>query len=373
MSEIEAHNNEDGFYSTYVFQGILNQVEMIMKHRKVLIITFLLYTVPAFFILLFSEPYYTSSVTILPPESSSSGGVLSSFQGAASSLFGINPSSSPDVTLLYDDIIRSRRVSRNILMSEFQTVEFDEPIKLIDYFRIVADSESELLQRATKVYNGMISIIIDPISKKSMIMVTTPEAQLSADIANQLVFELDKFNTELATEKAVESRVFIEGRLTTTKLLLRGAEEAVKEFRENNKRIENSPQLQLEQGRLVREVRIQEEVFITLKKELETVKIEEVKNLPSVRVLDEAIAPYTKTGPLRRKAMLIAMVVAFALGIGMTYLWEFTEKASSDSGISNSIKKLWNILKGDVTNAGTMLNFKNMRNKTEEQTFLNDE
>lgn len=37
------------------------------------------------------------------------------------------------------------------------------------------------------------------------------------------------------------------------------------------------------------------------------------------------------------------------------------------------ILKFMNILKGDVTNARTMLNFKNMQNKTEEQTSLNDE
>ena len=44
------------------------------------------------------------------------------------------------------------------------------------------------------------------------------------------------------------------------------AEEKLKAFRETNKRIENSPQLQLEQGRIAREVRVQEEVYLTLKK-----------------------------------------------------------------------------------------------------------
>lgn len=372
MSEIELKNDKEGFYSTSVFQGILDQFEIVLKHRKVLAITFLLYTVPVFFYQLTLEPFFTSSVTMLPPESVG-GSALSNFQGVASQLLGINPTSSKDVTLLYEDILRSRRVSRNILNAKFQTKEFSDPIKLIDYFRVIADSESELIQRATKIYNDMVTIIIDPVSKKSTIFVTTPEAQLSADIANRLVFELDKFNSELSTEKAVDLRMFIEERLATTKLLLTEAEELVMKFRENNKRIENSPELQLQQGRLIREVRIQEGVFITLKKEFETVKIEEVKNLPSVRILDGAIAPYQKTGPMRLKAMFIAIVVAFALGIGITYLWEFAERASSDTGISKTIGRLWNVIRGDISTVRSKFKEKILRKKTEEQSIVEDE
>ena len=55
---------------------------------------------------------------------------------------------------------------------------------------------------------------------------------------------------------------------------------------DRNRRIENSPALQLEQQRLNREVIVLTGVFTTLKQQLETTKIEEVKESDYVIILD---------------------------------------------------------------------------------------
>ena len=68
-------------------------------------------------------------------------------------------------------------------------------------------------------------------------------------------------------------------------------------------------------GRLLREVRIQEEVYLTLKTEFEMVKIEEVKSLPMIRILDEAVAPINKSKPKRRRIMTIAVFIGLILGV----------------------------------------------------------
>ena len=365
-------SKSEGFFATNIFQVILDHIEIVLRHRKVLVITFLVINVPVFFNLLFSDPYYTAKATILPPEKSSSG-FIPGLQGATSRLLGISVPAQNDVTLLYNDILRSRRISSKILQSKFEVKGYDKPVKLIDYLKIEADSESERVQRANKLYNGMIGVSIDNNSKKATIMATTPEPQLSADIANMLVEELDKFNTELATGKASESREFIEGRLSATKMLLQAAEDALKVFRENNKRIENSPELQLHQGRLIREVRIQEEVFITLKKEFETVKIEEVKNLPSVRILDTALAPYEKSGPLRRRAMMVAVVLSLGLGIALAYLWEYGERVSRNSVLTSRLVNIPRTIIGDVAAGWAFFKTKILRLKPKEISMESDE
>jgi len=365
-------NKSEGFFAINIFQAILDHIEIVLRHRKILVITFLVINIPVFFRLLISDPYYTAMATILPPEISGSG-VIPGLQGATSRLLGISVPAQSDVTLLYNDVLRSRRISSKILQSEFEVRGYDKPIKLIDYLKIEADSESERMQRANKLYNAMIGISIDEYSKKATIMATTPEPQLSADIANKLVWELDKFNTELTTGKAAESRKFIEERLSATKMLLQEAEEALKVFRENNKRIEKSPELQLAQGRLIREVRIQEEVFITLKKELETVKIEEVKNLPSVRILDAAIAPYQKSGPLRRRAMMVAVVLSIGLGIALTYLWEYGERVSRNSALTSRLSNIPRTIIGDVVAGWAFFKTKILRLKPRESSVESGE
>ena len=365
MIDRETPGKSEGFFATNIFHAILDHIEIVLRHRKILVIVFLLINIPVFFRLLYSDPYYTATATILPPEKSGSG-IIPGLQGATSRLLGISVPAQNDVTLLYDDILRSRRVSSKILYSEFEVRGYNRPVKLIDYLKIEADSELERVQRANKLYNGMIEVSIDANSKKATIMATTPEPQLSADIANKLVEELDKFNTELATGKAAESRRFIEGRLSATKMLLQDSEEALKVFRENNKRIENSPELQLEQGRLIREVRIQEEVFITLKKELETVKIEEVKNLPSVRILDAAVPPYKKSGPLRRRAMMVAVVLSIGLGIALTYLWEYGERVSRNSALTSRLNNIPRTIIGDMAAGWAFFKTKILRLKPKE-------
>ena len=69
------------------------------------------------------------------------------------------------------------------------------------------------------------------------------------------------------------------------------AEEDLRVFMDRNRRIENSPALQLERQRLNREVSVLTGVFTTLKQQLETTKIEEVKESDYVIILDSPEIP----------------------------------------------------------------------------------
>ena len=73
------------------------------------------------------------------------------------------------------------------------------------------------------------------------------EPQLSFDLAFAVMEELDKHQREYNIRKSMETRKFIEDRLIETKKELEMAEETLKEFRESNRSIIESPQLQLEE------------------------------------------------------------------------------------------------------------------------------
>ena len=61
---------------------------------------------------------------------------------------------------------------------------------------------------------------------------------------------------------------------------------------------------------LFRRVKIQETVFEILTKEYELAKIEEAKELPTIKVLDEASVPETKSSPKRTLITLVGMLLA---------------------------------------------------------------
>lgn len=139
----------------------------------------------------------------------------------------------------------------------------------------------------------------------------TREPQLSADIVNNITSELDKFIRTKRTTNASEQRKWIEGRLVEVKRDLEKSEGVLKEFRENNRRVIDSPQLLMEQDRLNREVQINSTLYIELKKQYELAKIEEIKNIPIINVMDPARPAARRESPKRFNIVLTFFSLSF--------------------------------------------------------------
>ena len=254
---------------------------------------------------------------------------------------GFNLSAGNDLSLLYEPIVMSRMVITNVLKSSFNSAKYEKKVPLLDILEIDAESIEERLDTGYRRFiNGILEVNFDPKNRITTLYVGTTEPQLSADIAQLLVWEIDKYGREYAIGKAKENKAFIEERLAETLNLLEKAEGDLKVFRESNKRIEKSPELQLEQGRLVREVRVQEEVYLTLKKELEIVKIEEVKSLPIIRVLDKAVTPIIKSKPKRGLIMVVAMFLALLLGVAVAFGKEYFKELYANDEHATMIRKV---------------------------------
>jgi uncharacterized protein involved in exopolysaccharide biosynthesis len=92
---------------------------------------------------------------------------------------------------------------------------------------------------------------------------------------------------------------------------LERSENNLREFREKNRRVGDSPQLLLEQGRLMREVEINSTLYTELKKQYEIAKIEEIKNIPIINVMDEARPAARKERPKRSSIVLASLFLSF--------------------------------------------------------------
>ncbi|HXW14788.1 MAG TPA: GNVR domain-containing protein [Terriglobia bacterium] len=98
--------------------------------------------------------------------------------------------------------------------------------------------------------------------------------------------------------------------------------------------IRKLPLLGVPYADLYRKTRVEEAVFETLSKEYELAKVEEAKEIPTVKVLDPPDLPEKKSFPPRLLIMLMGSVLAFAFGVtwvlGRT-MWEQTDPA--DPGV----------------------------------------
>ena len=97
-------------------------------------------------------------------------------------------------------------------------------------------------------------------------------------------------------------------------------EEVLKVFRERNRSIMESSQLQLELERLMRDVEIQTQIYITLQQQYELARIEEVKETPFVVVLDEGKPAVKKDKPKRILIIVFSMFFGGMFSIFITLI-----------------------------------------------------
>jgi uncharacterized protein involved in exopolysaccharide biosynthesis len=83
--------------------------------------------------------------------------------------------------------------------------------------------------------------------------------------------------------------------------------------------IVQSPNLLLEQGRLMRNVEIQQNVYIELTKQLELAKIDEIKDAPILNIKENAQNPILKVGP--KKLTILILIFFLSLLVSGIYLF----------------------------------------------------
>ncbi|MBZ0270019.1 hypothetical protein K8I85_17850, partial [bacterium] len=140
------------------------------------------------------------------------------------------------------------------------------------------------------------------------LQVTTASPALSAGIANRLTERLESYLVGRRQESGHHNRAFLTARREEVETALAAAEDALAGFRDRNRRAD-SPALQLEQERLVRERNLQRGLLVELRKREELAKLGETRDTPTARVLEQAVPPVRDTFPARGTIVLLAMTL----------------------------------------------------------------
>ena len=281
---------------------------------------------------LLATPLYESTITMYP-STQDRGGELNQLKGVASS-FGIDVGGG-STNLNIPDILNSRRVKTDLIYYKWNSTEFNMPVDLIHYWEIddstglnlnpitwikslfsnreAKNHMMEWQEIALEKINDHITIIEEK-TGLIRIKILMEEPQLAADMVNHLYNIVVDFTGNVHNSQAKLNREFIENRQVEVKEKLTDLEEVLKIFRERNRSIMESPQLQLELGRLMREVEIKTQVYITLQKQYELARIDEVKETPSVIIIDKGVPAYQKDTPKRKLIVIVASILGLITG-----------------------------------------------------------
>ncbi len=305
---------------------------VLWSNRKLIIKITGIITVLGVIYSLISTPQYLSTISMYPSYSDG-GSSLSQLQGVASS-FGIDVGGT-ETAFHVPDIVGSRRLKTRIIEKKWDSSEFTSKISLITYWKINdrgislnpmywvksllsdedVDPYPDWLESALEIISERISVSEEK-SGLVVVKVWMEEAKLASDIANYIYNEIVDYTTTVHNAQAKLNTEFIHERQNEVKIALSSSEETLKLFRERNRNIVGSPQLQLELGRLMRDVDIQTEVFITLQQQYELARIEEVKEMPSVVILDSAKPAIEKDKPKRKLIVILSFLLGGIFSLG---------------------------------------------------------
>lgn len=259
-------------------------------------------------------PTYEGVTTLLPVPGSDR---LSALGVIGARLADLNlPASLPTTPAVsYPEILQSRRLMEQALNMTYPLTSNGDSVRLIDLIQPRGEG-AKRLERAVKKLRRHVEMRHDRRSGIITIRVKARYPIVAAGVANSLATLLQEFTIDAAMAQAGKKKAFIEGRLVETEAALTQRENGLRDFRERNLRIGNSPRLQVEEGRLVRSLREQEEIYLTLRREYEMAKVEEHRDLAPIIVLDTAIPPASRHSPSRGASALLGLLIG-AVGGGV--------------------------------------------------------
>ena len=284
-------------------------------------------------------PLYTSTAKILLENNQSSTGL-----GGIASQFGINvPDKSSDLTStsIFPELINSRPFAERILEREFYTDKFKKSLSLLAILTY-GDNKSNigkdtLITRTLGILPGMIAF--ENSGSFTLVSVETFEPQLAADIAHAVLEELVELNRFFKNRRIDETKEFIEDRMRTVESKLDKSEEEIIQFRLSNRNYQASEKLSLKYTKLTRGSTILSGMYITLKQQLENIKIEEVQNKYLIQILEYPIAPLKPTNFIDNRSIILSIVLGLSIAIAIAFIKDyFFNNGIQDSGKMGLIK-----------------------------------
>lgn len=347
---------------------LLNVVRVLHRWRRFILGVVGATAVASVLVSFLLPKWYAARSTLIPPQQSELGGsLLSLVQGISlPGLGALTPASGESqlfLAILDSRTLREKLVRDFDLMSVYKAKTMDDALRA-----------QGRLARAGLTDEGVVEVIVED-----------RDPARAAAMANAWVAGLDEFNKTARMTAGRRSRMFVEARLEETKAALAAAEERLAAYQQANKSLpmaaevssavdtgaallarrlalqvrinmladlyrDGTPQLEqaraelsaldrqigdlpplaMEFARLLREVKVQEQVFALLTAQFEEARIRENRDTPTLEVLDPAVAPTRRVRPIRWLFCTSLTLAAVLLSVGTAFSVEFLRRLRAD-------------------------------------------
>lgn len=312
---------------------IVEIIKKLWRNRKLIMIVTFFFMVLGVVYAMTRTPMYQSTLSMY---AASGEGKKGGFKRMAA-LVGIGVSSTAE-TYNISDVIKSRRIGKELALHKWSTKDSDEKRSLIEILDIKKGSEDRKIRRLAKRCSKMIRLTTNKETGLMKLSVMSIDPVLSAEMANYTAEAVTKYIQKHYGEAVEENIKHINNRLFQVKEELTKKELALKNYKENNRDI-NSASAQLEVARLMREVDIKQGVYLTLSQQKELAEIEKIKTKPVINVLDKAEVPFRKAKPNKTIICIAFVFFGGLLGIIIIVILPFIADNFGDFKLAKIVKK----------------------------------
>ena len=313
----------------------INAIWDIVKQKKKFSINFsIFFTMVGLIYSLIATIYFESKISLYPAgELSQGGGILGDYQGLAKS-FGLGALGSAP-TYNIPDIIKSRRLKKDIAKKSWKSLKFPEGSNLITYWELdkpplfsplsflrkslpsggfKANKMDKELQEAILELDELINVK-EEISGLISVKVLMEDPNLASDIANYIAEYVKNFISYEQKREATRNRMFVEKQMIDAKIQTEKSEDSLTEFQKAHPLRLDTPSLEMMRDRLESTIEENRAVYITLRQQFEIAKIDEAKEKLLINILDTAEPAVKKAKPKRTLIVILSFLASVILAI----------------------------------------------------------
>jgi len=306
---VRQHNQENFSF--------LNECLVLIRNRRKLIYLLMIATLIVATVVVFVYPQsYTATATVMPSTNNTPTMTMNALLPAAAMIAPGNSQLN-----LYLELLKSNQVKDSLLAHygiRRDHTGYPAALPAPEWY------DEEEIRHAV----GSVTASANVKSGVVNISITAADPELSANIANNLVCQLDYRLQKLEQDNAARVSGYFNTQVTEEQVKLHQVEEEKTAFLAKNRNysFSDDPELRVEMERLEMDVEFHRELLLTLLEMKAKNDLEAEKNVPRLTVIEWAEAPDGSSLISRMKTVIMATIgmVVFALGLlilRVTYEW----------------------------------------------------
>lgn len=308
---------------------LVGMATVLLRRRRLIVAISIVTAVLALGIALVLPPTFTAT-TVFVPESPTNSRLPAGLAGLVGQLglpLDLDAARSPR---FYADVLKSRALLERVLLSRYPDPRSPgDSASLLEILNVRGRDDGARLARGVRALEGRINTQVNTQTNMVRFSVELRYPTLAAAVTARFLEYLDDFNSKTRQSQGRARRRFVDQRIDEAGTELRGAEAQLRAFHERNRSWQESPLLTLQEGQLRRQVAIRQEVYLTLSRELETAKIEEVNDTPVITIIDPPVVPRERSKPKPVRVAILGLVLGAAIAVAWAFIADYLNQLPS--------------------------------------------